>query len=95
MTVLEKVKNNLRVSSDGFDDEIITLILSACTFIRNAGVNHTVTLEAINDNTYVIDSAVMTLIVLFCKSYFGIQNTKDIELPHLFYLTLKQMEVCK
>ena len=93
MSILEKVKSNLRLSGNEFDEEVKQLIISASQFITTSGVNHTLDSEALDNKNYQIDNSILTLIVLFCKAYFGIQDTKDIDLPGLFYITLKQLQV--
>lgn len=67
MIDLEKVKNALRIKTDGFDDEILDLISSAETDLGIAGVE-------IPEG---FDALVSTAIITYVKMSFGLPEDYD------------------
>lgn len=67
MTILEKVKMGLRITTDAYDDELSDLIESAKLDLGIAGV---VLPEEIN-------ALVTRAIITYCKANFGIPEDQD------------------
>lgn len=67
LSLLEKVKTSLRVTTDAFDDEISGLISAAIIDLNIAGV----------DNTETIDPALTEAIKTYCRVHFGSPDDYD------------------
>ena len=62
MTMLNKVKLALRVTTDAFDAEITDLILAACADLGIVGVDTLITTE---------DALLTRAIITYCRVHFG------------------------
>lgn len=67
LSLLEKVKTSLRITTDAFDDEISGLINAAIIDLNIAGV----------DNTETIDPALTEAIKTYCRVHFGSPDDYD------------------
>lgn len=70
-TVLSRVKTALRITTNAFDDEIETLINSACADLEIVGVSTEVTAE-VNDKP-----DIMQAVICYCKARFGGNDQAD------------------
>ena len=62
MTMLNKVKLALRVTTDAFDTEITDLILAACADLGIVGVTALITTD---------DALLTRAIITYCRVHFG------------------------
>lgn len=76
------VKKSLRLSSDYFDDEILSLMITAKREIERAGIIY-------DENNEMIQQAV----VQFCKSRFGYDNKEAHRFERNFNEMLKSMSL--
>lgn len=67
MTMLQKVKMALRISTDAFDDELNDLIKAAVLDLDIAGV----------DNDHGVDEIITRAIITYCKCNFGQPDDYD------------------
>lgn len=67
LSLLEKVKTSLRITTDAFDDEISGLISAAIIDLNIAGV----------DNTETIDPILTEAIKTYCRVHFGSPDDYD------------------
>lgn len=67
LSLLEKVKMALRITTDAFDDEISGLISAATIDLNIAGV----------DNTETIDAILTEAIKTYCRLHFGSPDDYD------------------
>lgn len=67
MTMLQKVKMALRISTDAFDDELNDLIKAAVLDLDIAGV----------DSDHGVDEIITRAIITYCKCNFGQPDDYD------------------
>jgi hypothetical protein len=77
MSLVNTIRNSLRIISEEFDDEIKELIDQAIQDMKNSGVKAAVFPDfGSNAWAYTIpDSNIRRTIMLFVKANFGIENT--------------------
>lgn len=67
LTLIQKVKMALRITTDAFDDELTDLISAAATDLDIAGV----------DSEQGVDAIVGRAIITYCKLHFGQPDDYD------------------
>lgn len=84
--ILPKIRQDLRVAGQEFDDEILSYIKTSATDLKRAGIVHS--FFDPSDYSWECDFQILQAIKWYCRSVFGLYNA-DMEKYAKAYASLK------